>query len=415
MNVKIPYGKELKTVNIPEPCTVLLPHKIDVSDETKTIEDALKNPIGMNSFKTFIQNSSHLLVIVNDASKPTPTAKIIEHIYPLFAHHPDVKFLIAAGTHRPPNEEECQYIFGKFYDLFKDRIFIHDSKKEENMKYLGKTKRGTEVSLNKMIFDAGNVLVIGSIEPHYFAGYTGGRKALIPGVASYQTIEMNHQFALSDKACSLSLKNNPIHNDMIDAIKLVKNINIYSIQTVLTNDYKIYAASCGDIIKSFNALIPYANNVYCTPSEKKGNIVLTVVPYPMDIDLYQSQHALENGNFILDDNGVLILVSKCRMGVGNDAFLKVLSKTNTPQEVLDLHDGKYKLGIHKSIRILKIVSRAQLFAVTSLKNSTIEKAKMKPYNSIQNAIDDAVKIIKTRGDKPRVVLMPSGNLTVPLI
>ena len=97
----------------------------------------------------------------------------------------------------------------------------------------------------------------------------------------------------------------------------------------------------------------------------------------MDINLYQSQHALENAKLVLDEGGVLILVSKCRMGVGNDAFLEILSKANSPQDVLDLHNGEYKLGSHKSFRILKIRANADVFAVTDLDNKTIEKAKFK--------------------------------------
>ena len=219
MDVDIPYGEKKIRVNIPEPCEILSNNKIEVKDEDKTIEEALSKSIGMDSFEKFVQNSDRLLVIVNDASKPTPTSRVLEYIYPALSNHPDVKFLVATGTHKPPNEKECRFIFGRFYDIFKKRIFIHDSKKEENMKYLGKTKSGTEVYLNKMVTDAKNVIVIGSVEPHYFAGYTGGRKAFFPGVASYKTVEMNHKFALSDNANSLCLDDNPVHNDFIDAIR----------------------------------------------------------------------------------------------------------------------------------------------------------------------------------------------------
>jgi len=415
MEVNIPYGKEIVKVNIPEPCEILNPNKIEINDEEKTVEDALRNPIGMGSFKKFVKNSDRLLVIVNDASKPTPTSRILEHIYPIISNHPDLKFLVATGTHRPPNVEECRFIFGRLYDIFKDQISIHDSKKEVNMKYLGKTKSGTELFINKMVYDYENVIVIGSVEPHYFAGYTGGRKAFFPGVSSYKTVEMNHGFALSDKACSLCLKDNPVHNDMIDSIKFLKDVNIFSIQTVLTSDYKIYATKCGDIIESFEAATKYANDVYCVPVQKKSNIIVTVSPYPMDINLYQSQHALENAKLVLDEGGILILVSKCRMGVGSDAFLEILSKANSPQDVLYLHNGKYKLGSHKSFRILKITAIADVFAVTDLDNETIEKAKFKPYSNIQSAINDAVKIIKESGKEPNIIIIPFGNLTVPSI
>ena len=415
MDVNIPYGEEKIKVNISEKCRILTPNKFKITNDDKIIEEALKKPIGSISFKEFVQKSKKLLVIVNDASKPTPTPKILEHIHPYLLNHQDVKFLVATGTHKPPNNEELRYIFGRFYDIFKDKIFINDSKKQENFKYIGKTTKGTEVHINRMVTDIRNVIVIGSIEPHYFAGYTGGRKAFIPGVSSFKTIEMNHKFALSEKASSLCLKENPVHNDLVDSIRFLKDINIFSIQTVLTSDYKIYSIKCGDIIKSFDELIGSAKKVYCVPIKEKGNIVLTVVPSPMDINLYQSQHALENAKLALEDNGILILVSKCRMGIGNDAFLELLSKANTSQEILDLLNGQYKLGSHKSVRILKIKSKNQIFAVTSLEDKIVEKAKFKPYPDIQSALDNAIKIIKEKGKKPKIIVIPTGNLTVPII
>jgi nickel-dependent lactate racemase len=415
MDIDIPFGQEKVKVKIQEPYEILIPKKIKVKNEKKTICDALKNPIGIKSFKDFLKSSKKLLVIVNDASKPTPTLKILEQIYPELSKHSDFRFLIATGTHKPPTEEECKYIFKEFYEEFKDKIFIHNSKDKNNLKYLGKNKNGNEIFINKMVTDIKNVIVIGSVEPHYFAGYTGGRKAFFPGVSSYETVEGNHRFALSDKACSLNISDNPIHDDLIDSIRFLKDINIFSIQIVLTRDYRIYAAKCGDILKSHNEIIKFANDVYCVPIKNKGNIVISIVPYPMDINLYQSQHALENGRFALEDDGIIILVSKCRMGIGNDAFLEILSKTNNSNEILELLGGKYKLGSHKSVRILNILSKANIFAVTELEDKFIEMAKMKPYSNIQSAVDDAIELISSKGKKPRIIIMPCGNLTVPII
>lgn len=415
MQANIPYGDKTVKIDIQESCRIILPNKVTVKDEEKTIKDALKKPIDSESFKKFVTKSKKLLIIVNDASKPTPTPKILKQIYPLIKNHTDVKFIVATGTHKPPNEEQLKFIFGKFYDDYKKQIFIHDSKIQKNMKYLGTTKKGTEIYINKMVTETKNIIVIGSVEPHYFAGYTGGRKAFFPGVAAYKTVEMNHKFALEDNACSLSLKTNPIHNDLTEAVGLLKEVKIFSIQTVLTDDYEIYAAKCGDIIKSFDAAIKNANEIYCTPIKNKANIVITVVPSPMDINLYQSQHSLENAKFALKDDGVIILVSKCRMGVGNDAFLKLLSKAKTPEQVMKILDGKYKLGSHKAVRILKIKSKAELFAVTGLDNKTVETAQFKPFNDIQTAVDQAIKLVKSKGKKPNVIIMPYGNLTVPIL
>jgi nickel-dependent lactate racemase len=415
MAVEIPYGKEKIPVQIPYPFEILNPNIVKCKKHNTIIKEALQHPSGKESFEEFCRQSQRLLVLVNDATRPTPTSTILEFLYPLLSTHPNVKFLVATGVHRAPTLEEYRYIFGRFYDMFKNQIYAHDARKEEDMVYLGKSKNGTEMYINKMISESGNVLVIGSVEPHYFAGYTGGRKSFLPGVASYKTIEMNHKLALSESASSLALKGNPVHEDMVDAMQVLKTIHVFSIQTVLTGDHEIYAVTTGDLLLSFEAAIKYANQVFCVPLKKKGNIVLTIAPYPMDIDLYQSQKALDNGKLALEDDGIIILISKCRMGVGEDAFLKLFCKASTPQEVLEILGDEYKLGYHKAAKMAAIGAHAQMWAVTDLPDSIIQKAMLQPYQSIQRAIDDAVAIIKKKGKKPRIIVMPSGSLTVPII
>jgi len=416
MKIDIAYGDKQIKLKVTKPFKLLIPNKVFVKDEEKLIENALENPLGFKSYDEFAEKSENkLLVIINDGTKPTPTSRILKYLLPVLSSHPDVRFLIATGAHRTPTEEEIRYILGDTYHVFRRKLYVHDAKKDQDLIYLGKTKNGTEVSVNKLVEEYKNILVIGSVEPHYFAGCTGGRKAFLPGVSSYKTIEMNHKYALSDSACSLALKGNPVHEDMTDAMKLLKKFNIFSIQTILDFNHNIYAVTAGDIIQSFDKAINYVNDVYCVPVEEKGNIVITVVQHPMDINLYQSQHALENGKLVLEQNGVMILVSKCRTGVGNDAFLKLLSKSETVEDVMKLIGGKYKLGSHKSIRILKTKSKADLFAVTDLDAETIKKSKMKPYKNIQKALDDAIDLIKSKGREPKIIIIPDGSHTVPLL
>ncbi len=334
---------------------------------------------------------------------------------PVLATHPDVKFLIATGAHRAPIEEEYKYIFGETYEVFRRKVYAHDARKDEDMTYLGKSKNGTEMYINKLVNEYKNILVIGSVEPHYFAGYTGGRKSFLPGVASYKTIEMNHKLALSDDACSLALKGNPVNEDMVDAMNVLKDLNVFSIQTILTGDHKLYAVTAGDLHKSFNAAIEYSKKIFCVPLKQKGNIVVTAAPYPMDIDLYQSQKALDNGKLALEDDGIIILVSKCRMGVGEDAFLELLCKAESPSEIMDILGEEYKLGYHKAAKMAQIGIRSQMWAVTDLDDEIIIKSQLKPYKDIQIAIDSAIKTIKEKGKIPRIVVMPLGSLTVPLL
>ena len=414
MEVDIPYGEDSIKVKVPEPCEILVPNKVTVKDQDKLIEKALENPIGFESYDEFAEDSGKLLVIINDATRPTPTSKILKYLLPVLSSHPDVKFLIATGVHRAPTEEEYRFIFGDTYEVFRRKVYAHDARKDDDMVYLGKSKNGTEMYINKLVPEYNNILVIGSVEPHYFAGYTGGRKSFLPGVASFKTIEMNHKLALSDDACSLALEGNPVNEDMVDAMNVLKDLNVFSIQTVLTGDHKLYAVTAGDLHKSFDAAIEYSNQIFCVPLKQKGNIVITAAPYPMDIDLYQSQKALDNGKLALEDDGIIILVSKCRTGIGEDGFLKLLCKADSPKKIFSVLDKEYKLGYHKAAKMAQIGVRAEMWAVTDLDDDIVKKAMLKPFSDIQKAIDIAVNKIKSKGKKTKVVVMPFGSLTVPI-
>jgi nickel-dependent lactate racemase len=415
MEVDIPYGKDNVKVNIPDNFEILVPKKVKIEDQDKLIEEALENPIGFESYDEFTEDTDRLLVIINDATRPTPTSKILKYLLPVLSSHPDVKFLIATGVHRAPTEEEYKFIFGDTYKVFRRKVYAHDARKDDDMTYLGKSKNGTEMYINKLVPEYKNILVIGSVEPHYFAGYTGGRKSFLPGVASFKTIEMNHKLALSDDACSLSLNGNPVNEDMVDAMNVLKDLNVFSIQTVLTGDHKLFAVTAGDLHKSFDAAIDYSKQIFCVPLKNKGNIVIAAAPYPMDIDLYQSQKALDNGKLALEDDGVIILVSKCRTGVGEDGFLNLLSKADSPKKIFDILDEEYKLGYHKAAKMAQIGLRADMWAVTDLDKNIVKKAMLKPYSEIQIAVNDAVKKVQSKGKEPRVIIMPLGSLTVPML
>jgi nickel-dependent lactate racemase len=416
MKITLPYGNEQIMVDISAPCEILTPKKIRVTNDTDIIKNALLRPRGSDSFEEFLSRARKLLVIVNDATRPTPTKKVLNYLYPFLSTHPDVKFLVATGVHRSPTKEEYHYIFGKkIFQEFNHRIFVHDARKNEDMVYLGVSQNGTEMYINKLVTETGNILVIGSVEPHYFAGFTGGRKSFLPGVASYKTIEMNHKLALADQACSLALKGNPVHEDMIDAMNVLRDLDIFSIQTVLTGDHHLYAVTAGDLFKSFDDAIKYSKEIFCVPLKKKGNIVITVAPPPMDIDLYQSQKALDNGKLALKDNGIIILVSKCPMGVGEQTFLELLGRSCTPTKVLETIKEEYRLGYHKAAKLAQMGIKAHMWAVTSLDDKIIKKALLTPKKSIQQAIDDALSMSRENNEMARVVVMPQGSLVIPMV
>lgn len=415
IQVKISYGEEYYNLNVNIPHQIVSPSNIYLNNETDILKVALEKTVGMESFSSFVKKSEKLLIIVNDATRPTPTFKVLQAVYNDIRNHQNVKFLIATGAHRAPTEEEFRYIFKDFYKEFKNRIFVHDAHKDEEMIYLGISSNETQMYLNKLVTDTQNIVVIGSVEPHYFAGYTGGRKAFLPGVAAYKTIQMNHRHALSDKSAPLTLKGNPVSEDMEDAMHLLNNLKIFSIQTVLTADHGLYAMYAGDLHKSFNLAVQKANEVFGAPCIRKGNIVVAVAPYPMDIDLYQSQKALENGKLALEEGGIIILISKCRDGVGDDTFLQLLSCAPDAKTIMSKIEEGYKLGYHKAAKLLQISMHADMWAISDLDPDILKSAKLDPHKDIQKTFDKAVELIKKKGKAPYAVILPQASLTVPLL
>jgi nickel-dependent lactate racemase len=413
MKIVIPYGKAKVEVEVEENRVlgIVEPNVVSVGDETKTIRKGIEEPVNSRSFDEFITDARDLLFIINDYTRPTPTAKILEVIYPKIKDK-TTRFIIATGIHRAPTREEFDFIFGKYHNLLKDRIYVHDARKDEDMVYLGISSTGTEMYVNKLGMEAHKLVTIGSVEPHYFAGYTGGRKSFLPGIASYKTIEQNHMHALSPHAQTLVLEDNPVHEDMVDALKTIKRKEIFSIQTVLDGKKRVYHCTSGHIHDAFLMAIKKAHEVYCVDINEKTDIVVAVAGYPSDVDLYQSQKALDNAKLALKEGGILILVSECRSGIGEEVYFNLLANSKTPQEALKKIEQGYKLGYHKAAKMAEIATWAEIWGVTGLAEQDMEKAFIRPFHEVQEAIDKATK---KKGEMVKILFLMDASLTVPKV
>ncbi len=413
MKIDVPYDKDgfLSTVIDDDINVIFLEaNDVEIGNEDKNIQTAINAPINSKSFKEFLRDAKKVLVIVNDATRPTPTKKILEFIFDDLIKT-NSNFIIATGAHRGPSQEEYLQIFGSFYEQIKEQIIVHDARADEDMVYLGDSSNGTQMYVNKAGVEADKIIIISSVEPHYFAGYTGGRKSFLPGIAGYKTIEQNHKLALVPEAKSLTLDKNPVHEDMIDAIKTVKQ-EIFSIMTVLDKNHKVYATCCGHINDSFHAAIDQANEVFAAPIKEKADIVVSIVKFPQDIDLYQAQKGIDNAKFALKKEGIIILVAKCRCGIGGKAFADLLGSSDTPKAALETIEKGYILGYHKAAKMAEIGLWAQMWAVTDVEPDIISKLFIKPFSNLQTAIDQA---IKEKGKDANILFLMDGGLIVPQI
>lgn len=412
MKVDVKYGKDgVQPTEIPDPNYIgtFYPKDVECGDPDEVIGRSIDNPIGYGSMAEFLEGGEDIVFIVNDGTRPTPTAKVLDALSKRMDLR-SARYLIATGTHRDMTPEEYSMVFGSHYEELKDRIFCHDARNSECVN-LGTSKNGTPMEVNRMAVDADRLVIITSVEPHYFAGYTGGRKSFLPGVASYRTVTENHKLAMSQAAQSLALEGNPVHEDMMDALEVVKGKRIFSIQVVLDRHQNIYKAESGDLNAAFDAAIGWANEVFLVPIPEKADVVISVAPYPMDVDLYQSQKALDNGKWALKDGGKIVMVSKCREGIGSDTFLKQLSTSSDPNQVLENLKSEYKLGYHKAAKMAEIATWASIWAVTDLDPEILRNANITPFPSVQAAVDAALE----ENPSARFLVLMDGSVTIPRV
>ncbi len=413
MKIAIPYSLGEIELDLPEALNfkIIYPNKVSSEEGKDIIKNALDDPIGNDPFGKWLTQNRSFLFIINDITRPTPTFDVLKELDKRM-NLEEAKYIIATGAHKRPEVEDLKLIFGGFYDRLKSNIIIHNANDYKNLTFLGITKKGTEVWISKAILEAKAIIPISSVEPHYFAGFTGGRKSFIPGLAGYITIEQNHKLALEDSAEPLHLKGNPVHLDFLDAFKKMPGIPIFSIQTIVKNEKDLYSVFCGDIHESFLKATEYIRDIFSVSVKEKADIVVTVAKTPLDKNLYQAHKAIEHGKLALKDGGILILVAACNDGIGPDNFYELLSFYTDPEKIIKRAKEDYKLGYHKAARIAELSKKAEIWAVSEIKEKILQKTLIKPSGSLQTAFAES---IKEKGRKAKILIFTDGGNTVPKV
>jgi nickel-dependent lactate racemase len=412
MMIEIPYDGGIIVANVPEKNILDVIEPVDTKSLGKFLglKESISSPIGSVSFDEFVSSAKDLLVIVNDAQRPICTPAVLEMIEEKIKIKP-TKYLVATGSHKPPTETELSAIFGKFYSSIKEDIYIHRSTADDEMVFLGITSNGTPVRLNRLLFEYDKIITITSVEPHNFAGYTGGRKSIVPGISSYETIERNHWLALKKGSENLIINGNPVSEDMHEALAFIRDKEIYSIQAVLDKDKKVYKAFGGNIEKALYAAAKAADEIYSVPVDEKADIIVAVPFSPLDANLYQAHKAIENAKPILKEGGILILVASCREGIGPDNFYRLLSQFDDPDEMIERFEKAYKLGEHKSAKIAQLQNRAQIWTVSEMKPEILEAIRFRPFSSLERALEEA--FLQKGDDDASITFLLDGGITVP--
>jgi len=392
----------------PEGCTIDIVGRrlADSVDERAVLTEAVSNPIGASSFGEFLRDARLPLVVVNDATRSTPTEAMLTALMPDLERSPNWRVIIATGLHRAPTELELARIFGSLLDIVRDRILVHNG-------YDRDTHQAFEsgdgpLYLNRAVRESDRLILLSSVEPHFFAGYTGGRKSIVPGLAGKESVERSHAGAVTLDAHPLKVDGNPVRDYIHKNTAFIDTTRAWSIQAVLDANDHLAAAFAGEIDKTFSAACDVAQKYYVCRIAEAYDMVLAAVYPPLDVNLYQAQKGWELSQFAVKDQGALIVTSPCTEGIGSP-FYATLSETFPKKgEWISLAEQPYTMGLHKLVRTGRIRARARLLAVTNMQPEDIAPFGYDGFTSIEDAINEAVAHV---GTPARVLIVEDAGLT----
>ena len=263
----------------------------------------------------------------------------------------------------------------------------------------------------RVVAEADRVICLGNIEYHYFAGYSGGAKAVMPGVSTREAIQANHRRMVQPEACAGRIKGNPVREDIEEAGALV-GID-FIVNVVLDEHKEIVRAIAGDVTLAHRAGCAFLDTLYSKPIGEQADIVIVSQGgAPKDLNLYQTQKALDNARHAVRDGGIIILVGSCREGLGEKTFEEWLTTASSPCELVERIGKEFKLGGHKAAAIAMVRERAEIYLVSEMDTAFVERLFMRSFPTVGEAYAAA----RTRlGPDASVIVMPYGGSTLPKI
>lgn len=415
MIVSLPYGKKFVQVELPNHTDVVYPKELPgVVDPRAEIRRAMDHPIGSMHLSQIAQGKSDAVVIINDFTRPAPTSLMLDEILSDLNRagmkDDQVTVLIACGNHRPTTKEEIRQRVG--LPLSERLCFVnHDCKDETHFTFLGDTQGGLPIWINSLVVDASLKILTGLIAPHHSAGYSGGRKSLVPGVAGLKTLNKHHAFPIRPYMPSMGwTKGNPFHEEAVNGARMVRPDFILNV--VKTPSGQIAKAVAGDLEAAHEKGVEICEDACVIPfSHKYDVVIVTPGGHPRDIDLHQSQKAMSAAELVLAEGGVIILVAECPDGIGK--FAGWLKSAKSPEEVIERFRIEGFTEDHSSkafmcARVLK--DHPVIVSCSGIDKNELEQMFFQYAPSHQEAIDRA---LKTKDSNPRVLVLPYADDCVP--
>ncbi|MDR7869565.1 MAG: nickel-dependent lactate racemase [Tissierellaceae bacterium] len=414
MKLSIGYGEGTQGINIPDNyiMDILEPNKIQIGlTGVDEVIRSIRNPIGTNKLNEIIKKGEKIVIVTSDLTRPLPSYEILppllDELYGIGVKKEDITIVFALGSHRQHTEEEKIQLVG---ERVYQEINCIDSNAEDCIR-MGVTKAGTPVDIFRIVAEADRRICIGNIEYHYFAGYSGGSKAIMPGVSTPNAIQANHSNMILEDAKAGKLVGNPVREDLNEAIKYCPIDFIVNV--VLNEKKEIIYSVAGDFIKAHKEGCKFLDKIYKKEIREKADIVIVSQGgAPKDLNLYQVQKALDNAKHAIKDDGIIILVGSCIEGFGNNVFEQWMTEARSPDELINRINEKFTLGGHKAAAIALVLKKAKIYLVSDMDAELVKSIFMEPYDDVQEAFNDAIKEL---GNDIKVLVMPYGGSTLPYL
>lgn len=408
----LPYGSQNLTCTVPAGTYLgtFLPHKEQVpgSGEELVIQ-ALRHPVGAPHLSKVVAPNDQVVIITSDHTRPCPNPILLPPLLAALnqAGVPDsqITVVIALGLHRKMSEAELRQSVGD--EVFRRvQVINHDI---HDVTKVGTTSRGTPVELFRPVVEADIRICLGNVEFHYFAGFSGGAKAMMPGVASQAAINANHAHMTKEAATAAELVGNPVREDLEEAVQMVGAD--YILNVIVDENMNIVHARAGDVTLAHRDLCGLLMSEGVVRIGQKVDLaIVSAGGHPKDVDLYQAQKALDNCANAVKPGGVLILLAQCGEGYGNGTFEAWMSSGKTPADLLADLKKQFVLGGHKAAAIAKVAETITIILVTSSVMAEKEMVGLTVVDSWEKAMEAAAQDLASEFS---YAVFPLGASTLP--
>ena len=402
MKLRFGFGTGFQEVEVPEQNLIGELHANEVpvglTGEAE-VRRALENPIGSPRLKDIVHAGETVAIVTSDVTRPMPTKLVMPALL--------ITLVFALGSHRHQTDEERQRLAG---ERAWNEIRCVDSDPDDCIGY-GTTSRGTPVDITRVVAQADRRICLGNIEYHYFAGYSGGAKAIMPGASTRAAIQANHSRMILPEAKAGALEDNPVRLDIEEAGAMV-GID-FIVNVVLSEHKEILKAVAGDVTKAHREGCRFLDTLYRKELSAPADIVLVSQGgAPKDLNLYQTQKALDNAKHAVRDGGVIILIGSCKEGLGEKTFEEWMTTAPTAHSLIERIEREFRLGGHKAAAIAMVLERAEVDLVSELDDDFVRSIFLNPQPSAQAALDRAFAKL---GPNATVLAMPYGGSTLPTV